>query len=54
VSKAVIVSIKNIKSIVVEAEALNIDEEEVKAEKKEDSINSKGGEDKDNKYKEAL
>ena len=54
VNKAVIVSIKNIKSIGVEAEAQSTDEEKAKVEKKEDLINSKEGQDKDSRYKEAL
>jgi len=51
VNRVVIVSIK---SIVVEAEVLSIDEEEVKVGKKEDLLNLKGDRDKDNRYKEVL
>ena len=50
-NRVVIVSIK---SIVVEAEVLSIDEEEVKVGKKEDLLNLKGDRDKDNRYKEVL
>jgi len=50
-NKVVLVSIK---SIEVEAEALNIDEEEAKAEKKEDLINLKEGQGRENKFKEVL